>query len=164
MDDYNSLSGGSSLNRNLSLIDGATPDSPDILTDTESQIRIASSPEFTLEERLEAYEDIFESQVGDTTMTRARNSEREIGLRQIYMKFEDGEVVEVRELAAEEKTDYTLAGPYEVWTKLNKGEMDAQSALMTRQLPFKGNMSAIIRYSKAFLRLFELMKTIPVEY
>jgi len=85
-------------------------------------------------------------------------------LPQIYMKFEDGEVIEVRELAAEEKTDYTLAGPYEVWTKLNKGEMDAQSALMTRQLPFKGNMSAIIRYSKAFLRLFELMKTIPVDY
>ena len=85
-------------------------------------------------------------------------------LPKIYMKFDDGEVTEVRELAEEEKTDYTLAGPYEVWTKLNKDEMDAQSALMTRQLPFKGNMSAIIRYSKAFLRLFELMKTIPVEY
>jgi putative sterol carrier protein len=80
------------------------------------------------------------------------------------MKFVDGEVTEVRELAAEEKTDYTLEGPYEIWTKLNKGEMDAQSALMTRQLPFKGNMSTIIRYSKAFLRLFEVMQTVPVEY
>ena len=82
----------------------------------------------------------------------------------IFMKFDDGEVMEVRELAEGEKTDYTLAGPYEIWTKLNKGELDAQSALMTRQLPFKGNMSSIIRYSKAFLRLFELMQTIPVEY
>jgi hypothetical protein len=35
---------------------------------------------------------------------------------------------------------------------------------MTRLLQFKGNMSAIIRYSKAFLRLFELMQTIPVDY
>ena len=85
-------------------------------------------------------------------------------LPKIYMKFVDGEVVEVRELGAEEKTDYTLAGPYAIWTQLNKGELDAQSALMTRQLPFKGNMSSIIRYSKAFLRLFELMQTIPVEY
>jgi putative sterol carrier protein len=85
-------------------------------------------------------------------------------LPKIFMKFDDGEVMEVRELVEEEKTDYTLEGPYEVWTKLNKGEMDAQSALMTRQLPFKGNMSAIIRYSKAFLRLFDLMKTIPVDY
>ncbi|MFA9435606.1 MAG: SCP2 sterol-binding domain-containing protein [Candidatus Bathyarchaeota archaeon] len=82
----------------------------------------------------------------------------------IYMKFDDGEVMEVRLLEEGEKTDYTLAGPYEIWTKLNKGELDAQSALMTRQLPFKGNMSSIIRYSKAFLRLFELMQTIPVEY
>jgi len=82
----------------------------------------------------------------------------------IYMSFDDGEVMEVRELEEGEKTDYTLAGPYEIWTKLNKGELDAQSALMTRQLPFKGNMSSIIRYSKAFLRLFELMQTIPVEY
>ena len=85
-------------------------------------------------------------------------------LPDIYMKFDDGEVVEIRELTEGEKTDYTLAGPYEIWTKLNKGELDAQSALMTRQLPFKGNMSSIIRYSKAFLRLFELMQTIPVEY
>jgi putative sterol carrier protein len=82
----------------------------------------------------------------------------------IYMKFDDGEVMEIRLLEEGEKTDYTLAGPYEIWTKLNKGELDAQSALMTRQLPFKGNMSTIIRYSKAFLRLFELMQTIPVEY
>jgi hypothetical protein len=28
----------------------------------------------------------------------------------------------------------------------------------------KGNMSAIIRYSKAFLRLFEVMQQVPVEY
>jgi putative sterol carrier protein len=82
----------------------------------------------------------------------------------IYMKFDDGEVMEIRLIEEGEKTDYTLAGPYEIWTKLNKGELDAQSALMTRQLPFKGNMSSIIRYSKAFLRLFELMQTIPVEY
>ncbi len=88
MNEYEDQNSAPSSNRNFTLIDGATPDSPDILIDTERQIQIASSPEFTIEERLEAYEDIFESQVGDTTMTRARNSEREIGLRQIYMKFE----------------------------------------------------------------------------
>jgi len=85
-------------------------------------------------------------------------------LPKIFMKFVDGEVVEVRELGEDEKTDYTLSGPYEIWVKLNKGELDAQTALMTRQLPFKGNMSSIIRYSKAFLRLFQLMQTLPVEY
>ncbi|GAF90659.1 unnamed protein product, partial [marine sediment metagenome] len=62
------------------------------------------------------------------------------------------------------KTDFTLEGPYEIWTQVNKGEMEGANAIMTRMLMFKGNMSEIIRYSKAFLRLFEVMQQVPVEY
>jgi threonine synthase len=72
------------------LLDGALSDTTEILTDTESQKKIAASPEYPLEKRLEAYEDIFESQVGDTALNRARNIEREIGLHQIFLKFEGG--------------------------------------------------------------------------
>ncbi len=43
-----------------------------------------------LEERLEAFEDIIDSEVGDTSETRARHLERETGLRQLYLKFEGG--------------------------------------------------------------------------
>jgi threonine synthase len=43
-----------------------------------------------MEERLEAYEDIIDSEIGDTTLSRARNIERAVGLRQIYLKFEGG--------------------------------------------------------------------------
>ena len=82
----------------------------------------------------------------------------------MYVKFVDGKITEVRVLGADEKTDFTLEGPYSVWTQVNKAELDGSNAIMTRQLQFKGNMSAIIRYSKAFLRLFELMQTIPVDY
>jgi putative sterol carrier protein len=85
-------------------------------------------------------------------------------LPQVYVKFDDGKITEVRELGVDEKTDFTLEGAYDVWTKVNKGEIDGSNAIMTRQLQFKGNMSAIIRYSKSFLRLFELMQTVPVEY
>ena len=45
---------------------------------------------FPLENRLEAYEDIFDSEIGDTSLSRARNIEREVGFRQIYLKFEGG--------------------------------------------------------------------------
>jgi len=38
--------------------------------------------------RIEAYEDIIASEVGDTLMSRARNLEREYGFRQLYLKFE----------------------------------------------------------------------------
>jgi putative sterol carrier protein len=82
----------------------------------------------------------------------------------VYVKFDDGKVTEVRELAEGEKTDFTLEGPYEIWTQVNKGEIEGANAIMTRQLQFKGNMSSIIRYSKAFLRLFEVMQQVPVEY
>ncbi len=52
--------------------------------------RIASDLSLPLERRLEAFEDIFESEVGDTLLVRARNIERETGLRQLYLKFEGG--------------------------------------------------------------------------
>ena len=80
------------------------------------------------------------------------------------MKFDNGKVAEVRELAEGEKTDFTLEGSYDIWTQVNKGEIEGANAIMTRQLQFKGNMSEIIRYSKAFLRLFQVMQQVPVEY
>jgi threonine synthase len=42
------------------------------------------------EERLEAFSFISDSEVGDTPLIRARNIERELGIRQIYLKFEGG--------------------------------------------------------------------------
>jgi len=82
----------------------------------------------------------------------------------IYAKFAGGKLEETRALKEGEKTDFTLDGPYDVWTKVNKGELDSSNAIMTRMLQFKGNMNTIMRYSKAFLRLFQLMQRIPVDY
>jgi putative sterol carrier protein len=82
----------------------------------------------------------------------------------MYVMFNDGKVSEVRVLGAEEKTDFTLEGTYDIWRQVNKGELDAANAIMSRMLQFKGNMSTIIRYSKAFLRLFQLMQEVSVEY
>jgi putative sterol carrier protein len=86
------------------------------------------------------------------------------GLTPAYLKFDNGKVTEVRPLGEGEKTDFALEGPYDVWVKVNKGELDGANAIMTRMLQFRGNMSAIIRYSKAFLRLFQVMQQVPVEY
>jgi threonine synthase len=74
----------------LTLLDGAARSIPSLELDLEEQKRIAADPSQELEKRLEAYEDIVDSDVGDTTLTRARNIEREVGLRQIYLKFEGG--------------------------------------------------------------------------
>lgn len=41
-------------------------------------------------DRVVYYEDIMNIEVGDTSLSRARNLERELGIRQLYLKFEGG--------------------------------------------------------------------------
>ena len=72
------------------LLDGATGEVQTIYTEFQDQRKIASDPTQLLEDRLEAFEDIFESEVGDTSLSRVRNIEREVGIHQIYVKFEGG--------------------------------------------------------------------------
>jgi len=74
----------------IDLLDGAEGEYTAISVDIEIQKKVAADRSRRLEERLEAYEDVFDSEVGDSTLARARNIEREIGLRQIYLKFEGG--------------------------------------------------------------------------
>lgn len=72
----------------LTLLDGASAQAPVIAPELEEQKHIAADRSQPLNDRLEAYEDITDSEVGDTILSRARNIEREVGLRQIYLKFE----------------------------------------------------------------------------
>jgi threonine synthase len=74
----------------LALLDASGPLGAGIQPELDSQRAVASNRNLPLEHRLEAYEDIIDSEVGDTTLSRARNIEREVGLRQIYLKFEGG--------------------------------------------------------------------------
>lgn len=72
------------------LLDDASSLITPFALELETHKRIAADKTQTLETRLEAYEDIFESEVGDTSLARARNIEREVGFRQLYLKFEGG--------------------------------------------------------------------------
>jgi threonine synthase len=51
---------------------------------------IAADDDYSLLERVEAFEDLIDAEVGDTDLTRARNVERETSLRQLFVKFEGG--------------------------------------------------------------------------
>ena len=72
----------------LNILDGAKSQFPPIAPELEIQRKIAADRTCSLEERLEAFEDIIDSEIGDTNLSRARNIEREFGLRQIFLKFE----------------------------------------------------------------------------
>jgi threonine synthase len=71
-------------------MDGAAGEFYRIQQDMNRQRMITADKSIPLAERLEAYEDIIDSEVGDTAFIRARNIERETGLRQIFLKFEGG--------------------------------------------------------------------------
>jgi threonine synthase len=92
MQNQNNLSEDQSENvsKTYNLMDGATGESLKVIRELEEQRKISADSKITLDERLEAYEDIFDSEVGDTSLVRARNIEREVGLRQIFLKFEGG--------------------------------------------------------------------------
>ena len=77
-------------NSSFMLLDGASAQIPTITPELASLRKIVSDKSRSLEERLESFEIIIDSEVGDTNLTRGKNIEREIGLRQIYLKFEGG--------------------------------------------------------------------------
>jgi len=70
--------------------DSALPAHPEIPTGIDAEVKTASDPQCELEDRLEAYEIVIDSEIGDTRLSRARNLERETGLRQLYLKFDGG--------------------------------------------------------------------------
>jgi threonine synthase len=80
----------STLTQPYGLMDGAVGEFQQIQQDVNRQRVIAVDPSRPMDERLEAYADIIDSEVGDTAFIRARNIERETGLRQIFLKFEGG--------------------------------------------------------------------------
>ena len=86
----NNNSRGNAQAKPFDLMDGATGEGLQVIRELDEQRKISADVNMPLDERLEAYEDIFDSQVGDTSLVRARNIEREVGLRQIFLKFEGG--------------------------------------------------------------------------
>lgn len=56
----------------------------------ESHYKLLQDTHSSLAERIEAFEQITDLEVGDTPLVRARNAERETGASQLYLKFEGG--------------------------------------------------------------------------
>ena len=78
------------VDKPFDLMDGATGNISDVTRGVDQQRKIAADTKRSIEERLEAFEDIIDSEVGDTSLARCRNIEREMGFRQLYLKFEGG--------------------------------------------------------------------------
>jgi putative sterol carrier protein len=60
--------------------------------------------------------------------------------------------------------EFTFEGTYEAWSKVAKGELDMQSAVLKGQLKFKGSITKILMYRDRFMRIADVMKGIQKEF
>ncbi|MEO9804734.1 MAG: pyridoxal-phosphate dependent enzyme [Reichenbachiella sp.] len=61
-----------------------------ISTESKKLSELVKDVTLSLVDRIESYEDIINLEVGDTSLSRARNIERKTDLRQLFLKFEGG--------------------------------------------------------------------------
>jgi|ERR1035438_244097 putative sterol carrier protein len=60
--------------------------------------------------------------------------------------------------------EFSFEGTYDVWTKVAKGEVDLQSAVLKGQLKFRGSITKILFYKDRFTRIAEVIRSVPVEF
>jgi threonine synthase len=90
MENADSKKNAASQNSISPLLDGASGVGTALSRETIKLSEMARDQELSHIDRIESYEDIINIEVGDTPLTRARNLERESGIRQLYLKFEGG--------------------------------------------------------------------------
>jgi putative sterol carrier protein len=96
--------------------------------------------------------------------TSVKLTSTELGNASTYLlKVEEGKTsISPSEPATQ--AEFSFEGSYETWTKLAKGEVDFQSAVLKGLLKFKGSITKILAYKDRFLRIAETMRSIPVEF
>jgi len=60
--------------------------------------------------------------------------------------------------------EFSFEGPYEVWTRVARGEVDFQSAVLKGLLRFRGSITKILFYKDRFARISEVIRSVPVDF
>jgi len=60
--------------------------------------------------------------------------------------------------------EFSFEGPYDVWTRVAKGEVDFQSAVLKGLLKFRGSITKILFYKDRFTRITDVIRSVPVEF
>jgi putative sterol carrier protein len=81
-----------------------------------------------------------------------------------YMISVDGGATKIQKVEKGAAAEFSFEGTYDAWTKVAKGEVDMQSAVLKGQLKFKGSITKILMYRDRFMRIAEVLKGLPKEY
>lgn len=60
--------------------------------------------------------------------------------------------------------EFSFEGTYDTWMRVAKGEIDFQSAVLKGLLKFKGSITKILFYKDRFMRIAEVIRSVPVEF
>jgi putative sterol carrier protein len=60
--------------------------------------------------------------------------------------------------------EFAIDGTYDSWSKVAKGEIDLQSAVLKGQLKFKGSITKILTYRDKLNRVVDVMRDVPKEF
>jgi len=83
---------------------------------------------------------------------------------QNYVLSVENGITTLQKVAAGTQAEFSFDGTYDAWTKVVKGEMDIQSAVLKGQLRFKGSITKILMYKDRFVRFAEVMHDVPKEF
>jgi len=79
------------------------------------------------------------------------------------LKVEDGKTT-LAPTDSAAPAEFSFEGTYDTWTKIAKGEMDFQAAVLKGVLKFKGSITKILLYKDRFTRIAEVMRSYQLEY
>jgi putative sterol carrier protein len=83
---------------------------------------------------------------------------------QNYALTVENGVSTLQKVAAGTPAEFSFDGTYDTWSKVVKGEMDIQSAVLKGQLRFKGSITKILMYKDRLNRISEVMRDVPKEF
>ena len=83
---------------------------------------------------------------------------------QNYVLAVENGTTSLQKVAAGTAAEFSFDGTYDTWTKVAKGEMDLQSAVLKGQLRFRGSLTKILMYRDRFMRVADIMKEVPKEF
>jgi len=79
------------------------------------------------------------------------------------LRVEDGTTT-LQKVAPGTPAEFSFDGNYDTWSKVAKGEVDLQSAVLKGMLRFKGSITKILTYRDRFIRVAEIMRNVPKEF
>jgi threonine synthase len=72
----------------MNILDGVKSAEIKLTKEVKSLSEMVTDTSLSIVDRIESFEDIMSLEIGDTSLNRARNLEREFNIRQLYLKYE----------------------------------------------------------------------------